>query len=201
MKLSMFVLFLIVGLTGCGTTSALWENESYFETISGFSVNDDNELFIVNGNEYSYVFDVSSEFKQALMLSRDIEFEPKFIDFRLSESADIAGEIILSVRSSSIPELHRKKLIDLGFSQNEIMLFNYRLKGNRYALKGSFDNVKLDSDYQIKVTQESSNVANVGKVIITPASVVIDSAIIGVTAIPTAVLYGVLGVYMYSEQP
>ncbi|CAH0533239.1 hypothetical protein VST7929_01103 [Vibrio stylophorae] len=201
LKTCLISLLLAMTLTGCGTTSALWENDRYFESVSSFTVNDNNNLLIVSGNKYAYLFEISPALKTALKLSRDIEFTPRISPFVLQASGEITGELTLFIHASRISEARRKQLIDLGFSDTQPMQFHASLTGHRLALEGQTNSIKLENEYRIQVIQESSTIANLGKVIITPATVVIDSAIVVTTVIPTAVLYGVLGVYMYAGQP
>ncbi|HFQ5414423.1 TPA: hypothetical protein ACGVAS_004389 [Vibrio vulnificus] len=201
MKLFMSSMFMIVLLAGCGTTSMLWEDDSYWESVSAFTINDNNNLLIVSGKEHAYVFDVAPELKEVLKLSRQIEFTPKLTDFYLNSVGEIVGELSLSIHSSTLSDADINDLSNLGFSQAEPMVFIYILSGNRYSLESNASYIKLDNEYRVRIVQESSAVTNVGRVVVTPATVVIDSALVATTVIPTAILYGVLGVYMYSAQP
>ncbi|ELV8706818.1 hypothetical protein QNE98_004402, partial [Vibrio vulnificus] len=146
---------------------------------------------------YAYIFDVSNEFKQVLELSRTMEFTPTLSDFTLSETGSISGKIYLSIKRSLVSEKEQSQLLLLGFTKGNSMTLTYKLSGSRYSLESEVNHIKLENEYKVKVIQESSVVKNVGQVMLTPATVVIDSVVV----IPTTILYGVLGVYMYSEQP
>ncbi|ELG4788255.1 hypothetical protein RAL05_004441 [Vibrio vulnificus] len=118
-------------------------------------------------------------------------------DFTLSKTGSISGNIYLSIKLSLVSEKEQSQLLLLGFTKGNSMTLTYKLSGSRYSLESEVDHIKLENEYKVKVIQESSAVKNVGQVMLTPVTVVIDSVLV----IPTTLLYGVLGVYMYSEQP
>ncbi|EGQ9697666.1 hypothetical protein ACNPJX_004741 [Vibrio parahaemolyticus] len=197
MKIICTLIAVILMLSGCMTTSKLWEEHSYIDSVSSFVLNKNNNDLIVTGKNYAYIFDVSNEFKQVLELSRTMEFTPMLSDFTLSKTGSISGNIYLSIKRSLVSEKEQSQLLLLGFTKGNSMTLTYKLSGSRYSLESEVDHIKLENEYKVKVIQESSAVKNVGQVMLTPATVVIDSVVV----IPTTLLYGVLGVYMYSEQP
>ncbi|EGR3203664.1 hypothetical protein ACVXSW_004587 [Vibrio parahaemolyticus] len=197
MKIICTLIAVILMLSGCMTTSKLWEEHSYIDSVSSFVLNKNNNDLIVTGKNYAYIFDVSNEFKQVLELSRTMEFTPMLSDFTLSKTGSISGNIYLSIKRSLVSEKEQSQLLLLGFTKGNSMTLTYKLSGSRYSLESEVDHIKLENEYKVKVIQESSAVKNVGQVMLTPATVVIDSVLV----IPTTLLYGVLGVYMYSEQP
>ncbi|EPW4779002.1 hypothetical protein ACWLRU_004507 [Vibrio parahaemolyticus] len=197
MKIICTLIAVILMLSGCMTTSKLWEEHSYIDSVSSFVLNKNNNDLIVTGKNYAYIFDVSNEFKQVLELSRTMEFTPMLSEFTLSKTGSISGNIYLSIKRSLVSEKEQSQLLLLGFTKGNSMTLTYKLSGSRYSLESEVDHIKLENEYKVKVIQESSAVKNVGQVMLTPATVVIDSALV----IPTTLLYGVLGVYMYSEQP
>ncbi|EHH3082182.1 hypothetical protein MOV00_004489 [Vibrio vulnificus] len=197
MKIICTLIAVILMLSGCMTTSKLWEEHSYIDSVSSFVLNKNNNDLIVTGKNYAYIFDVSNEFKQVLELSRTMEFTPMLSDFTLSKTGSISGNIYLSIQRSLVSEKEQSQLLLLGFTKGNSMTLTYKLSGSRYSLESEVDHIKLENEYKVKVIQESSAVKNVGQVMLTPATVVIDSVLV----IPTTLLYGVLGVYMYSEQP
>ncbi|WMN86239.1 hypothetical protein NI382_08645 [Vibrio parahaemolyticus] len=197
MKIICTLIAVILMLSGCMTTSKLWEEHSYIDSVSSFVLNKNNNDLIVTGKNYAYIFDVSNEFKQVLELSRTMEFTPMLSDFTLSKTGSISGNIYLSIKRSLVSEKEQSQLLLLGFTKGNSMTLTYKLSGSRYSLEREVDHIKLENEYKVKVIQESSAVKNVGQVMLTPATVVIDSVLV----IPTTLLYGVLGVYMYSEQP
>ncbi len=197
MKKICTLMVVILMLSGCMTTSKLREEHSYIDSVSSFVLNKNNNDLIVTGKNYAYIFDVSNEFKQVLELSRTMEFTPTLSDFTLSETGSISGKIYLSIKRSLVSEKEQSQLLLLGFTKGNSMTLTYKLSGSRYSLESEVNHIKLENEYNVKVIQESSVVKNVGQVMLTPATVVIDSVVV----IPTTILYGVLGVYMYSEQP
>ncbi|ANQ26621.1 hypothetical protein OTK59_04970 [Vibrio natriegens] len=197
MKKICTLMVVILMLSGCMTTSKLWEEHSYIDSVSSFVLNKNNNDLIVTGKNYAYIFDVSNEFKQVLELSRTMEFTPTLSDFTLSKTGSISGQIYLSIKRSLVSEKEQSQLLLLGFTKGNSMTLTYKLSGSRYSLESEVNHIKLENEYKVKVIQESSAVKNVGQVMLTPATVVIDSVVV----IPTTILYGVLGVYMYSEQP
>ncbi|HGS5597882.1 TPA: hypothetical protein ACMDVU_004595 [Vibrio parahaemolyticus] len=197
MKIICTLIAVILMLSGCMTTSKLWEEHSYIDSVSSFVLNKNNNDLIVTGKNYAYIFDVSNEFNQVLELSRTMEFTPMLSDFTLSKTGSISGNIYLSIKRSLVSEKEQSQLLLLGFTKGNSMTLTYKLSGSRYSLESEVDHIKLENEYKVKVIQESSAVKNVGQVMLTPATVVIDSVLV----IPTTLLYGVLGVYMYSEQP
>ncbi|EGQ7683748.1 hypothetical protein IZS58_004700 [Vibrio parahaemolyticus] len=197
MKIICTLIAVILMLSGCMTTSKLWEEHSYIDSVSSFVLNKNNNDLIVTGKNYAYIFDVSNEFKQVLELSRTMEFTPMLSEFTLSKTGSISGNIYLSIKRSLVSEKEQSQLLLLGFTKGNSMTLTYKLSGSRYSLESEVDHIKLENEYKVKVIQESSAVKNIGQVMLTPATVVIDSALV----IPTTLLYGVLGVYMYSEQP
>ncbi|EHU9474420.1 hypothetical protein KZY47_004385 [Vibrio vulnificus] len=197
MKISCTLIAVILMLSGCMTTSKLWEEHSYIDSVSSFVLNKNNNDLIVTGKNYAYIFDVSNEFKQVLELSRTMEFTPMLSDFTLSKTGSVSGNIYLSIKRSLVSEKEQSQLLLLGFTKGNSMTLTYKLSGSRYSLESEVNHIKLENEYKVKVIQESSAVKNVGQVMLTPATVVIDSVLV----IPTTLLYGVLGVYMYSEQP
>ena len=72
------ILFL---LSGC--TTQLWKEETYSEQLSGFYLVPKSNHLIVSGKQYSYIFDVDKHFSDLLITSREIEFIPRFHNFKL----------------------------------------------------------------------------------------------------------------------
>ena len=201
MRIMATMIMLMVLLSGCSTTEKVWDQPHYYESVSAFTINENNNLFIATGKEHAYVFEISKAFKQALIVSREITFTPSLSDFTLRESGEITGDITLTIASGALSEQIKNELVRLGFSQDDNMTLHYTLNGNRYQLEETGDPIQLANHYPVKVIQASSTVSNVGKVIITPGAVVVDSALMVTTGIPTAIIYGVLGAYMYADYP
>ncbi|MCG9731862.1 hypothetical protein L1D44_18905 [Shewanella sp. Isolate13] len=178
---------LICAILLAGCTSRLWQPPSYDEKVTGFYGVKDKEILIVTGQEYSYIFDASDQFKDVLKASRKVDLRPKYTKFKIDSDNNVTGHLrLLSYNSDD-----KSVLSNLGFNENEFgnMEMNISLKGQRYIVEGDFPFEKLEDDHYVKVEIPENGIATVGKIIVTPAAVTIDAAAI----IPLGSMFAILG--------
>jgi hypothetical protein len=184
MYFRVFILSLL--LSGC--TSQLWQAPNYEEKITGFFGVKNEDLLIVTGQKFSYVFEANQNLKDTLILSRSIEFNPRYNGFKLDEHNNVVGTLSLI----SFKATQKKKLSSLGFIEDKYgnMEIKLQLKGKRYLVEGSFPFVELEDDHYLLVETPESGIATAGKIVATPATVAIDA----MAAIPIGAMFAILGV-------
>ena len=179
-----FIAFIF--LTGC--TSQLWKTPNYHERITGYYGVKDKDLLIVTGEQFSYVFEASEQFKSVLAESRKTEFSPRYEAFRLNEDNTVTGVLTLFVYKPQ----DVARLAKLGFKKDKSgnMKIDFQLKGKRYKVEGNFPFEQLEDEHFVRVETPESGIAKAGKIIATPATVTIDA----IAVIPVGAMFALLGV-------
>lgn len=170
---------IILFISGC--TTALWSPTYKEELVDGFYVKSDtNELFVTSLSS-AYLFEIDKSFGEALILSREINFYPSFNDFKLNKDNTIEGFVSLTLVNDQPSSALEAKLVALGFERDKLLKkfrFTKKVKGKRYLVEGSLPLEKLEKSQRIAVAQPSSFTEAAGKIIATPATIVIDSVVV-----------------------
>ncbi|MEJ6473846.1 hypothetical protein [Pseudoalteromonas piscicida] len=177
----MKILFLLATLVISGCTTALWAPEYKQEIIDGFYVKSDTgELFVTASNS-AYLFEINKNFGEALTLSRKIEFYPSFNDFELKNDNTIVGNVSLTLLSDE-PNLELEThLLSLGFKKDKLLerlKFTEKVEGKRFTVEGDLPLEKLEKSQSISIAQPSTFSQTTGKIVATPATIVIDSVVV-----------------------
>lgn len=185
MRIGSIVVFILF-LSGC--TSQLWQSPRYEEKITGFYATEEQELLLVTGEKYSYVFEATDQLKNAVNISRQIEFNPFYTNFKVDEENNITGKLELMTYNAA----DKERLLELGYPKDEYGNINltFNLTGKRYVVEGEYPFKKLEDDHYVMVEVPESGVVKAGKIIITPGAVAIDA----VAIVPIGAFFGVLGV-------
>ena len=183
---SILVILIVLFISGC--TSQVWMPPSYEERITGFYATAENGLLLVTGEEYSYVFEANELLAKSLEISREIEFYPRYKNFKLDKNNNITG--YLELITHNVPD--KQKLRELGFPQDEYgnIELSFNLKGKRYEVDGDYPFQKLEDNHYVVVETPESGVLKAGKIVVTPGAVLIDA----VAIVPVGTFFGVLGV-------
>jgi hypothetical protein len=175
-----FILLLIF-LTSC--TATLWhqpENEA--EYLNGFYVNKDIHVLLASTDKNGYIFPISDEFEQILLLSRTVLFQPHFGTFNINKNHEVSGNFTLSLSKEETHQNEIEQLQKLGFIQYEldenILYFSVFLKGKQYTIEGNLPLVNLDKKYKINVNRPAAFSSSTSKIIATPATIAFDAVVV-----------------------
>lgn len=182
------ILLIISTLFLISCTSALWQKPHYEERILGFYFATQESLLIVEGQNYSYVFDSNPQLQQVLLASRNMEFSPQYRHFRLDKTNNMNGQL----RLTSYKESDKQTLTQLGFTPNKYgqLEKTFDLQGKRYVVEGNFPFQRLQDEHFLSIETPESATAKAGKIIATPATVTIDA----VGAITLGSAFAILGI-------
>ena len=171
-----FIILTILLISGCTTT--LWSPEYKQELVDGFYVKSDTGELFVTASSSAFLFDIGEGFGKALVLSRKVDFYPTFKDFKLRNDNTIEGTISLTLASDNpSPELEAQ-LLSLGFKKEGYLQrfrLTEKLEGKRYVIEGEMPLEKLEKSQRVAVEQPSSFSETAGKIIATPAMILIDA--------------------------
>ncbi|RXF01310.1 hypothetical protein [Pseudoalteromonas sp. PS5] len=177
----MKVLFLLAILIISGCTTALWAPEYKKEMIDGFYVKSDTGELFVTASDSAYLFEINKNFGEALILSRKIEFYPSFNDFELKKDNTIVGNVSLTLLSDE-PSLEiETHLLSLGFKKDKLLKrlkLTEKVEGKRFIVQGDLPLEKLEKSQRISIAQPSTFSQTAGKIVATPATIVIDSVVV-----------------------
>lgn len=173
------LLLIVLFISGC--TTALWAPKYKEEMIDGFYVKRDSGELFVTASSSAYLFKINRNLGEALILSREVDFYPSFNDFELKRDNSIVGSVSLTLQSGEpTPELENQ-LLSIGFKKDEL-LNKFRLteqvEGQRFVVEGNLPLEKLEKSQRIAIAQPSTFTQTAGKIIATPATIIIDSVIV-----------------------
>ncbi|WP_010386298.1 hypothetical protein [Pseudoalteromonas rubra] len=174
-------LLLLIALFISGCTTELWAPGYKQEMIDGFYVKSDSGELFVTASSSAYLFKINKSFGEALTLSREVDFYPSFNEFKLRKDNTIIGVVSLTLLTEEpSPELENQ-LLSLGFKKDEL-LKRYRLtnlvEGKRFMVEGDLPLEKLEKRQRIAIAQPSTFSQTAGKIVATPATIVIDSVVV-----------------------
>jgi hypothetical protein len=175
-----FILLLIF-LTSC--TATLWHQpENEVEYLNGFYVNKDIHVLLASTDKNGYIFPISDEFEQILLLSRTVLFQPHFGTFNINKNHEVSGNFTLSLSKEETHQNEIEQLQKLGFIQYEldenILYFSVFLKGKQYTIEGNLPLVNLDKKYKINVNRPAAFSSSTSKIIATPATIAFDAVVV-----------------------
>ncbi|MEN3158697.1 hypothetical protein ABC502_09970 [Alkalimonas sp. NCh-2] len=176
---------ILIFLTGC--TSQVWQAPSYDEHITGFYGVADEDLLIVTGKKYSYIFEASDKFKNILALSRSMDFTPVYSTFKLDKENNVAGEFTLvAVQPSNVTELRALGFVDRKYRPGNMEII-FPMTGKRYVVDGDYPFEQLAGHHYVLVEMPVGGADKAGKIIATPAAIVVDA----VVAIPVMSIFAI----------
>ncbi|WP_447895400.1 hypothetical protein [Vreelandella sp. GE22] len=193
-------LIVLVCMLLAGCTAKLWNEEpERVVNVNGFYVNTETNDVVITTRREAYLFSGQQQLGQALLLSREVEFEPGFSYFTLTSSNAVTGSVALTLRE----EIPSDELIDqltaIGFTLDEAgdhYQLMSSLKGERYIIEGDLPLQKLENEYPVHMKMPTTPLDTAGRVIATPVAIAFDAATIAVV-IPLyalfAVSYGIHG--------
>ncbi|WP_447528063.1 hypothetical protein [Vreelandella sp. TE19] len=176
----MYRLLIVLCIFLAGCTTKLWEEKpERLVSINGFYVNTETNDLVVTTRREAYLFRGQQQLGQALILSREVEFQPEFKHFSLSSSNVVTGVITLKLREETPSAELTNRLAALGFTQNTTT-DRYQLirevRGERYTIEGDLPLQKLENEYQVLMSMPRGPLDTAGRVIATPVTVTFDAA-------------------------
>ncbi|WP_418114441.1 hypothetical protein RJD40_19465 [Vibrio scophthalmi] len=189
-QIIIFVLSLLA-ITGC--TSALWEPPTFTESVKGYYVVPDKDLLIIDGEKYSYIFNISKSFKDILSASHEFDFKPKYEYFKITDNNAVTGMLELTSEiTGDSPKA--KQLLELGFTKSSNgVLYKTRLSGKLYKIEGELQVTAFDKEQLIMVEKPEGGVSKVAKIIVTPVAVTADAvAVVSVLSLLTVGYYSAI---------
>lgn len=163
-------------------------NESHFvtgkyqDTVISFLITEDGSKFVVLGEKYHYIFDVSPNLKKVLLGSFRSSVTAYFKEFHVSLDNKITGDYSISLSSDANDE-QKKAAIDAGFitdDQSTLSLSGH-LEGIRYSAEGFppiGQTYKFNQQYIVEIQEEQSAANKAGKILATPIVVLADGVLI-----------------------
>lgn len=175
-----FILLLIL-LTSC--TATLWhQSEKKTEFLNGFYVNEDIHVLLASTDKNGYIFKISKELEQILILSRSVLLKPYFGAFTIDKNHEVTGNLTLAISKEKSEQKDLDQLQKLGFTQSEtdnnILYFSVFLKGKQYTMEGNLPLVKLENNYKIFVNRPHMFSSTASKIIATPATIAFDTVVV-----------------------
>ncbi len=157
-------MFIVLSLTGCSLNSMtddLWEKPSYSEKVEGYYIALDEDMLIVDGNKFEYIFDISPELRNILLvresLMRDnFRFGIDYKNFEIDTDNVVTGDIMLYLKTkygtekaydSGYDSSEKAKLLELGFTSE--LVYETQLLGKLYRIDEQYL-VKVDKQYLVK---------------------------------------------------
>lgn len=199
-----FIIYLAsaVLLGGCSTTG-LWQNPTYTDSINRFLATEDGKNFIFLGEKYHYIFNDHNSLRQILLWKDRAVLEAIFYEkFIIDSSNNISGNlrIICKCKNATATQISWVKKIGfiklptsdvqlyslMGIETEELYILVIRLSGVRYLAKDlALDKyAKLNKTYKVVIEEPKSTSGVIGRVLLTPITVVEDGiAVIGLTPI------------------
>lgn len=167
---------LVIGLMLTACTSQMWQAPTYQEKILGYYGAKEEKLLIVEGEEYSYIFEATQQLIDVLVASRTQPFDPYYSDFKVDENNNVRGNFELIARGNPDKEQLRK----MGFFENKFknMVMRVPLTGKIYKLEGEIPLEKLKTDHFVLVQTPETGLSTLGKVVATPATLTIDAGMV-----------------------
>jgi hypothetical protein len=179
-----FSSIMFLSATGCITPKF---NKSHFasgvykDTIYSFLITEDGSKFVVLGEKYHYIFDVSPNLKKVLLGSFRSEVRAYFKDFHVAQDNKITGDYSLVLLAEATDE-QGKSAIDAGFTLNETYLeLSGHLEGIRYSAEGFppiSETYKFNRQYEVEIQEELTTANKAGKILATPIVVLADGVLI-----------------------
>ncbi|MCK6261649.1 hypothetical protein KP803_00005 [Vibrio sp. ZSDE26] len=191
MKHITIVLLALFAITGC--TSALWEPPTFTEKVTGYYVVPDKDLLIIGGDRYSYIFNISEDFKDILSASHEFDFQPTYDYFKINDNNTVTGVLKLTTDVAS-DSLKAKVLLGLGFTKaSNGLAYKTRLSGKLYQIEGELQVTSFDKEQLIIVEEPEGGISKVGKIVVTPVAVTADAiAVVSVLSLLTVGYYSAI---------
>ena len=172
-------ILLVLFLTGC--TTALWSPNYEQEKLTGFYIDKSRDTLLVISENNGYIFNVSPDTAEALILSRDILFKPTFRDFKLDSKNNVTGKITLTVIDKQLSKEDENQLLSIGFKPNQYNnLFEYSvsLEGKRYEVEGPLPFHKLEGNFVVMIEVPDTMVDVASKIVATPLTISYDAVVV-----------------------
>jgi len=198
--IKIFIIYFLsaVLLGGCSTTS-LWENPTYTDSINRFLATEDGKNFVFIGEKYHYVFDNHKSLKQILLWKDRAVLKAIFHEkFILDNLNHISGNlrVICECKNATATQISwienrgfiKSRASDaqfyslLGIETEALYILEIRLSGVRYLANDlALDKyAKLNKTYKVVIEEPKSTSGVIGRVLLTPISVAEDGiAVIG----------------------
>ena len=179
MKQGLIYLLALMMMTGC--TVMLWDEPlpptakaSGYHAASGYYVGSDNNLLLIRDQrKNNYIFDITTSFKEILLLDRKLKFQAVHKNFKVDEANIITGNLELFI---DLPEnsFTANKLKKLGFVRTEKGLnYQTQLIGKLYELETNFRVVSEENSSLVITEQGEFSVAE--KILLSPFTILVDT--------------------------
>lgn len=185
----------VLWLAGC-VTSELYRNSGsrYREPVDQVMVSTDGQWLVVLTTQYHYIFAMPEVLRETFAADFYPQVEANFKGFEINSSDRISGTYRLQL-SAQAAEAQQRAAQAIGYSRDgEQVVFEGRLRGQRYASNGigvdqSLLHRRLNQLYYIDVTEKISPQALAARTLVTPLTVMADGALV-LFSIPLVVLIG-----------
>lgn len=184
MKKIIFILISITILTSCKITKSLWQPSSYNDKIQNFVTTKGGGQIAFLGQKYHYIFDDKSGVMKRLLFWT--QHQILYIDLsqtklQLDEFNNISGYAEIKTIVSDLRLEDVAYLRSVGFTRDQENNWSTKvfLFGKRYAPNlENYRQYSLSKEYEIQIyypLDETSNLKQVGKVIISPITITLDA--------------------------
>ncbi len=180
-----FSSIVFLSTTGCLTkkfNESRFVTGKYQDTVISYLITEDGSKFVVLGEKYHYIFDVSPNLKKVLLGSFRSVVTAYFRNAYVTKDNKITCDYFLSISEEATDE-QRKSAVEAGFTSdnNSELSLSGHLEGIRYGTDG-FPSIaqryKFNQPYYVNITEEPSTANKAGIILLTPIVVLADGVLI-----------------------
>jgi len=189
-------LALVETFTGACATAAMWNKQgsTYQETVRSFQVSTDGKKLVVLGEKYHYIFDLSPTLKTTLDSPFRSSLRASFGFFNVDADNKITGRYHLHLPRTAT-ETEKQQALAAGFKpvkRTGEHFVSEEISGTRYSAKYfklPENSAQFAKTYSISVRQPEDASGTIGKILMTPVTLVADGALtVGAVALAAIVL-------------
>lgn len=166
-------------LSAC--TASVWRPETTSDRVTGLHLNQDTQQLVVTTRNDAFVFPIEENFREAMALTRQHPFHPKFSDFQLDDQNNISGTVSLIYHGRSQNPVLLQRLAALGFrlleGPQQYRQLDTRISGKRYLVEGELPLERLEREYFVRIAQPIGGSPQAGRIIATPAAITVDAVV------------------------
>jgi len=187
-------------LSSCSTPQLWKDKPSYNETIEQFLINKDEEMLVVLGKKFHYIFSIDDNLEKILLSKKRENITSYFENFKIDSNNSVEGNYTLIYSTNDKESKNDMWLKKLGFEKSKktfgkVFTYKYsgKLIGKRYLPKESIvSNQKFNREYSLFIEEEETNFDITAKILLTPIAVAQDGVLVcGLIVLSPLVLPGI----------
>ena len=192
MKLVKLFTVIVMCWSMFGCTSSVWQKSRDIMVLNGVYVDKLNDKLLVSLKDGKALLFEGDKNLTALLTKRsEVVYIPHFLDFKLDGQDNITGKLSLVVAKRHMIKMSQVDidyLVANGFKKYDNYLsYSKALVGKRYLLEKPLEFETLREDYRVKVERPRTTSESIGKILVTPAAIAVDSVIMSAIFVTVAV--------------